>query len=70
MAELLVVGGERMAAAEGTTFDVVEPATAEPMAEVAEAGPEDARRTVDVGVARRSRRAPGRGRARASAAAS
>ena len=48
MAELLIVGGERMAAAEGKTFDVVEPGTAEPMAEVAEAGPEDARRAVDV----------------------
>ena len=50
MAELLVVGGERTAAAEGKTFDVVEPGTAEPMAQVAEAGPEDVRRTVDVAV--------------------
>jgi acyl-CoA reductase-like NAD-dependent aldehyde dehydrogenase len=46
--ELLVVGGERVAAADGATTGVVEPATAEPMAEVAVAGPEDARRAVDV----------------------
>ena len=50
MAEMLVVGGERVAAAEGKTFEVIEPATAAPMAEVAEAGPEDARRAVDVAV--------------------
>lgn len=48
MPELLIVGGERTAAAEDGTFQVIEPATAEPMAEVAEAGPEDARRAVDV----------------------
>ncbi|MEP6972734.1 MAG: aldehyde dehydrogenase family protein [Actinomycetota bacterium] len=48
MPELLIVGGERAAAAEGKTFEVVEPATAESMAQVAEAGPEDARRAVDV----------------------
>ena len=46
MAELLVVGGERTAAAEGKTFEVVEPGTATSMADVAEAGPEDARRAV------------------------
>ncbi|MFL5798342.1 MAG: aldehyde dehydrogenase family protein [Actinomycetota bacterium] len=46
-AELLVVGGERRAAAEGRTFSVVEPGTGAPMAEVAEAGPEDARLAVD-----------------------
>jgi betaine-aldehyde dehydrogenase len=50
MAEMLVVGGERVAAAEGKTFEVVEPATADSMAEVAQAGPEDARRAVDVAV--------------------
>ena len=55
--ELLVLGGERTAAAEGTTFDVVEPGTGEPMAQVAEAGPEDARRAVDVARRARSRRA-------------
>ena len=46
--ELLVVGGERQPAAEDGTFDVVEPGTGQPMAQVAEAGPEDARRAVDV----------------------
>jgi acyl-CoA reductase-like NAD-dependent aldehyde dehydrogenase len=50
MAEMLVVGGERVAAADGKTFEVVEPATAVPMAEVAQAGPDDARRAVDVAV--------------------
>ena len=48
--ELLVMGGERVEAAEGTTFEVTEPATGGPMAEVAQAGPEDARRAVDVAV--------------------
>ena len=48
MPELLSLGGERVPAAEGRTFDVIEPATGVPMAEVAEAGPEDARRAVDV----------------------
>src|SRR5438270_10624740 len=47
---LLVVGGERAPAAEGKTFSVIEPGTGGPMAEVAEAGPEDARRAVDVAV--------------------
>ena len=50
MPELLMVGGERVAAAEGKTFEVIEPGTAAPMAEVAEGGVEDARRTVDVAV--------------------
>jgi acyl-CoA reductase-like NAD-dependent aldehyde dehydrogenase len=48
--ELLVLGGERVAAAEAKTFDVIEPGTGAPMAEVAEAGPEDARRAVGVAV--------------------
>ena len=48
MADLLVIGGERVAAAEGKTLEVIEPSTAEPMAEVAEAGPADARRAVGV----------------------
>ena len=48
--ELLVLGGERVAAAEEKTFDVIEPGTGAPMAEVAEAGPEDARCAVDVAV--------------------
>ena len=48
--ELLIVGDERRPAAEGKTFTVIEPGTGTPMAEVAEAGPEDARRAVDVAV--------------------
>src|SRR5439155_10583053 len=48
--ELLVVGGERRAAAEDKTFTVIEPGTGAPMAEVAEAAPEDARRAVDTAV--------------------
>ncbi len=50
MPELLMVGGERVAAAEGKTFEVIEPGTAAPMAEVAQGGVEDARRAVDVAV--------------------
>ena len=30
MTDLLVLGGERVAAADGTTFEVIEPATAAP----------------------------------------
>jgi acyl-CoA reductase-like NAD-dependent aldehyde dehydrogenase len=48
MVELMVLGGERVAAFEGRTFEVVEPSTAVPMAEVSEAGAEDARHAVDV----------------------
>ncbi|MGH2579925.1 MAG: aldehyde dehydrogenase family protein [Actinomycetota bacterium] len=48
--ELLVLGGEGRPAVEGRTFGVIEPGTGAPMAEVAEAGPEDARRAVDVAV--------------------
>ncbi len=48
--ELLVVGGERRTAAEDKTFTVIEPGTGAPMAEVAEAGPEDASRAVDTAV--------------------
>ena len=48
MPELLVLGGERVAAAEGATFEVIEPGTGKPMAEVAKAGPEDARRAVGI----------------------
>jgi acyl-CoA reductase-like NAD-dependent aldehyde dehydrogenase len=50
MPELLMVGGERVAAAEGKTFEVIEPGSAAPMAEVARGGVEDARRAVDVAV--------------------
>jgi acyl-CoA reductase-like NAD-dependent aldehyde dehydrogenase len=46
--ESLIIGGERVSAAEGATFDVIEPGTGNPMADVAEAGAEDARRAVDV----------------------
>ena len=48
MTELLVIGGVRTAAADGKTAPVIEPATAAPMIDVAEAGLEDARRAVDV----------------------
>src|SRR2546426_1605089 len=48
--ELWVVGGERRPAAEDNTFAVIEAGTGAPMAQVAEAGPEDARRAVDVAV--------------------
>ncbi len=50
IAELLVVGGERRPAAEDKTFTVIEPGSGSPMAEVAEAGPEDARLAVDTAV--------------------
>lgn len=42
----LVIGGSKTASAEGRTFAVEEPATGRPMAEVAEAGVEDAGRAV------------------------
>jgi acyl-CoA reductase-like NAD-dependent aldehyde dehydrogenase len=48
MAESLVMGGERVEAADGATLEVIEPATGESMREVASAGPEDATRAVDV----------------------
>jgi acyl-CoA reductase-like NAD-dependent aldehyde dehydrogenase len=48
MTELLSIGGERVDSADGKTAPVVEPATGGSMAEVAEAGPEDARCAVDV----------------------
>ncbi len=48
MVDLLVLGGERSEAADGSTFEVLEPATADPMAQVARGGTEDARRAVDV----------------------
>ena len=46
--ELLVLGGERTQATDGATSEVIEPGTGEPMAEVADAGIEDARRAVDI----------------------
>jgi acyl-CoA reductase-like NAD-dependent aldehyde dehydrogenase len=45
-AEGLVIGGRRTDAAEGGTFAVLNPATAEPLATVAEGGVEDANRAV------------------------
>ena len=48
MTEQLVLGGKRADAAEGETFDVVEPSTGRPMQLVAKAGPEDAKRAVDI----------------------
>ena len=44
--ERLVIGGERVDAAEGATFAVVNPATGETIAEVAEGGPQDIDRAV------------------------
>jgi acyl-CoA reductase-like NAD-dependent aldehyde dehydrogenase len=46
--ERLMIGGEQVEAAAGTSFEVIEPATATPMAEVSEAGPSDADRAVGV----------------------
>ena len=45
-AEGLLIGGERVASAEGATFDVLNPATADRLATVAEAGVEDVERAV------------------------
>jgi betaine-aldehyde dehydrogenase len=50
MAELLVLGGERVQAAEGAVSQVIEPSTASPGWDVAQASPEDARRAVDIAV--------------------
>src|SRR5437899_8419692 len=46
MSEHLVLGGERVPAAEGKTFAVIEPGSGKPFAEVAEAGPEDVERAM------------------------
>ncbi len=46
--EQLVLAGERRDPVDGKTSEVIEPGTGRPMAEVADAGPEDARRAVDV----------------------
>jgi betaine-aldehyde dehydrogenase len=50
MAELLVLGGERIAALDGAVAEVIEPGTGAPAWEVAKAGPEDASRAVEVAV--------------------
>jgi acyl-CoA reductase-like NAD-dependent aldehyde dehydrogenase len=43
----LVIGGERPEAADGRTFETIDPATGEPICEVALAGPEDVDRAVE-----------------------
>jgi betaine-aldehyde dehydrogenase len=48
MAELLVLGGERVPASDGAVAEVIEPATGAPAWEVARAGPQDAARAVEV----------------------
>jgi acyl-CoA reductase-like NAD-dependent aldehyde dehydrogenase len=59
--EQLVIGGRRVDGAGAT--GVIEPATGEPMAEVAEAGPEEAREAVRVAFeAFEDGRGPGRTR--------
>ena len=45
--ELLLIGGERVPAVEGETFQVIEPSTGAPMAEVAKAGAADVERAVE-----------------------
>ena len=45
--QLLVVGGERLEAADGRTFETIDPATGEPICEIAQAGPEDVDRAVN-----------------------
>ncbi len=42
----LLIGGERVAAADGRTFSTIDPATGEPICEVAQAGAEDVDRAV------------------------
>ena len=46
--DTLIIGGEHTDSAEGRTFTVVEPGTGDALAEVAEAGSDDARRAVGV----------------------
>ncbi len=46
--ESLVIGGRQVASASGKTFTVIEPGTGAPLAEVAEAGPEDVDRALGV----------------------
>ncbi len=46
--EYFVLGGERVPAADGRAFAVIEPGSGKPFAEVAEAGPEDVERAVQV----------------------
>src|SRR5260370_33909324 len=44
--EHIVLGGERVSAADGKIFAVIEPASGSPFVQVAEAGPEDVDRAV------------------------
>jgi len=46
--DTLIIGGEHTPSAEGRTFAVVEPGTGAELAEVAEAGPQDAERAVGI----------------------
>ena len=46
--ERLVIGGERVLAAEGKTFSVIEPGTGKPFAEAAEAGIQEVERAVQI----------------------
>ena len=62
--EQLLIDGERVPAAEGRTFETVNPATGEVFRTVAEAGPEDA----DRAVRRRSARSRTGARGRRSSA--
>ena len=48
MSDPLVMGGERVEAADGATLEVIEPAAGGAMGTVASAGPEDATRAVDL----------------------
>jgi acyl-CoA reductase-like NAD-dependent aldehyde dehydrogenase len=48
MGDPLVMGGERVEAADGATLEVIEPAAGDAMGTVASAGPEDATRAVDL----------------------
>jgi acyl-CoA reductase-like NAD-dependent aldehyde dehydrogenase len=48
MTELMNLGGDRVAAADGATFEVIEPSTGVAMAEVAKGSPGDARRAVEI----------------------
>ena len=43
----LVIGGERPEAADGRTFETIDPSTGEPICEIAQGGAEDARRAVE-----------------------
>jgi acyl-CoA reductase-like NAD-dependent aldehyde dehydrogenase len=44
--QLLLIGGERVPAADGRTFETLDPATAQPIVSVAQAGAEDVERAV------------------------